>query len=78
MVKSSKKSSPEPQLNDVYDMTVAQYSQYHHDYILALREVNTLKRQLSRAEHSVKRIKMRLDQIEEYCKNNNIPLDKGL
>lgn len=48
--------------------------QYEYDRMIAIRKASKIQRELSQAEHEIRRLERHLARIEAFCKKNNVAL----
>ena len=58
-----------------HEMILKTHEQYEYDRIVAMRKVSEIQRELSRAEHELHRVERYLTRIQDFCQQNNVPLE---
>jgi len=66
-------TTSEPAVN--HEMIAKLHDQYTYDRVVAIRKASKIQRELSQAEHEVRRLEQHLARIEDFCKKNNVALD---
>ena len=58
-----------------HEMIAKLHDQYTYDRVIAIRKASKIQRELSQAEHEIRRLDQHLARIEDFCKKNNVALD---